>query len=696
MVSLSNLYVSTRLSTEVLVILLLISAVRSLAAQEQDNSTVIYEASYFTQYNPVTLTDMIRNIPGGETIMRRRGGPGGSGNRGFGATDAQVLINGRRMSGKINNMSNALARIQAVQVARIELIRGNAEGLDIRNEGIIYNVILQEGSEGSASSFLEVGATDIDGMKTEPSVLASYNANRGPLEFGVSYQYETRPRLNLVDEDVLDPDRMHREFRHLFNAQTRRNHIATGNLGYEFQSGAILQLNGLLSDNEQVYDRYEEQFLIGVAGAFMPNAIEVGDINNLNEEFEIGGDLEFGVGSLGRLKTLFVVNRRDNDDGIIQDTIVDDIISRLFSSIAKYEEGETIIRSAMTTVAGRHTLEYGGEVAFNTLDRRFAFNTDPLAKAIVEEDRFELFVTHSLLLTEKINLQSALTEEYSKIFQDREGQTNDRSFRYLKPRVELRYDISQSDQFRFLVERTVSQLNLNEFVASRNIDDELINFGNPNLEPESIYGYSMSYERRFANDGGSVEFKASYEDISDHIDRVLIGVDDAGVGNIGDAWRKSFAVNFNTRFGFVGLPSAVLTFSYTFEDSETKDPFTQEKRRIRYSTPDYFQISFRHDVEGTDFAYGFNAHRRSHRMRQDVSLFESTNFDIHLGSAFVEYNFTSNVKVRFAGAHFLNDDGRVFDKTFYDGNIFDGVIKRIDVQDWTIDPDYVLSLQATF
>ena len=184
------------------------------------------------------------------------------------------------------------------------------------------------------------------------------------------------------------------------------------------------------------------------------------------------------------------------------------IISRLFSSIAKYEEGETIVRSAMTTVVGRHTLEYGGEVAFNTLDRRFAFNNDPLANAIVEEDRFELFVTHSLLLTEKINLQSALTEEYSKIFQDREGQTNDRSFRYLKPRVELRYDISRSDQFRFLVERTVSQLNLNEFVASRNIDDELINFGNPNLEPESIYGYSMSYERRFANDGGSVEFKA--------------------------------------------------------------------------------------------------------------------------------------------------------------------------------------------
>ena len=187
---------------------------------------------------------MIRNIPGGETILRRGGGQRGNNNRGFGAAAAQVLINGRRMSGKINNMSTALARIQATQVERIELIRGNAEGLDIRNEGIIYNVILQEGTENSFSSLLEVGVTDIDGMSTEPGILGSYNANRGPLEFGLSYQYETRPRLNLVDEDVLNADRTPREFRSLFDAQTRAKHIFTGTVGYEFENGAIAKLTG--------------------------------------------------------------------------------------------------------------------------------------------------------------------------------------------------------------------------------------------------------------------------------------------------------------------------------------------------------------------------------------------------------------------------------------------------------------------
>ncbi|MDA1373087.1 MAG: TonB-dependent receptor [Proteobacteria bacterium] len=682
------------LAYRVLALAWLIPVALPLGAQEQ--STVIYESSYFEQYNPVSLSDMIRNIPGGESILRRGGGQGGSNNRGFGAFDAQVLIDGRRMSGKINNMSTALARIQAAQVERIELIRGNAEGLDIRNEGIIYNVILQEGAGDSSSGFLDLGVTEIDGMSTEPAVLASYNATGGALEFGVSYQYETRPRLNKVSEDILNPDRTPREFRSLFSANTQANHIVTGNVGYEFQNGAVLQLNGLYSDNERVEDRLEDQFLIGSRGVRIAKSIEEGEFSYLNQEVEIGGDLEFDVANLGRLKTMFVVNRRENEDDIYQDIIANSIASRLFSSVADYDEGETVVRSAMTSVIGRHTLEYGAEAAFNTLDRNFAFNSDPLQNAIVEEDRYEVFVTHSMQLTDKISLQSALTEEYSKIFQDREGQTNVRSFRYLKPRVELRYDLTSTDQFRLLAERTVSQLNLNEFVASRNVEDDLINFGNPDLEPESVSSYSLGYERRFANDGGSIELKALYEDFSEHIDKILIGTDDSGVGNIGSAWRKNIEVNLNTRFGFIGFPTAVLTLSYTYEDSETTDPFTGEKRKLRFTTPDYFQVNFRHDVEGTDFAYGFNAHRRSGRLRQDVSLFEVTDFEIHLGTAFVEYNVTPNVKIRFAGAHFLNEDGRIFDKTFYEGNIADGVVRRVDVQDWTIDPDYVLSLQATF
>ena len=40
---------------------------------ESANSTVIYTADYFSQYNPVTASDMLDRIPG---VSLRGGGPG--------------------------------------------------------------------------------------------------------------------------------------------------------------------------------------------------------------------------------------------------------------------------------------------------------------------------------------------------------------------------------------------------------------------------------------------------------------------------------------------------------------------------------------------------------------------------------------------------------------------------------------------
>ena len=107
-------------------------------------------------------------------------------------------------------------------------------------------------------------------------------------------------------------------------------------------------------------------------------------------------------------------------------------------------------------------------------------------------------------------------------------------------------------------------------------------------------------------------------------------------------------------------------------------------------------MNYRHDVENTNFAYGVVAHRRTYRERQDVSLYELSKLQAHLDYVFAEYSFTENVKLRFQAAHNLNRDARTFDKTFYDGNIANGVVERIDHQYWIVVPDYFVSLQATF
>ena len=75
-----------------ILIMILVLLAPVVSAQQQEESTVIYEANFFAQYNPATLTDMIRSIPGGETVLSSRFGSAGVNNRGFGANDSQVLL----------------------------------------------------------------------------------------------------------------------------------------------------------------------------------------------------------------------------------------------------------------------------------------------------------------------------------------------------------------------------------------------------------------------------------------------------------------------------------------------------------------------------------------------------------------------------------------------------------------------------
>ena len=56
------------------------------AAGENADSTVVYTADFFAQYNPVTANDMLDRIPG---ISLGGGGPGGGGgDRGLGTGGA--------------------------------------------------------------------------------------------------------------------------------------------------------------------------------------------------------------------------------------------------------------------------------------------------------------------------------------------------------------------------------------------------------------------------------------------------------------------------------------------------------------------------------------------------------------------------------------------------------------------------------
>ena len=77
---------------------------------------VIYDAAFFTQYNPQTALDMVRQVPG-FTL------DGGDDRRGFSGAVGNLLIDGVRPSTKSQGVEGILSRVPSNQVVRIEVLR---------------------------------------------------------------------------------------------------------------------------------------------------------------------------------------------------------------------------------------------------------------------------------------------------------------------------------------------------------------------------------------------------------------------------------------------------------------------------------------------------------------------------------------------------------------------------------------------
>ncbi|MBT5186250.1 MAG: TonB-dependent receptor plug domain-containing protein, partial [Kordiimonadaceae bacterium] len=141
-----------------------ISSNLSYAAEDaiSDASMVTYDKAYFVTFSPVTLLDMLQAVPGVPEILTKnrqqsRRNSFGGGQRGFGSGGDQILMDGKRLAGKANNIDDTLSRVSASQIDRIELIRGAASGLDVQSEGLVINIVMLEGISTSTTFWKVTG-----------------------------------------------------------------------------------------------------------------------------------------------------------------------------------------------------------------------------------------------------------------------------------------------------------------------------------------------------------------------------------------------------------------------------------------------------------------------------------------------------------------------------------------------------------
>jgi len=674
-----------------------------------DGATVTYEAEFFDTYTVVNAADMLRWVPGGAALLpdnRRRRGGGEQSKRGFGSGGDQVLINGKRISGKSNDISSAMQRIQASVVSRIEVIRGTTAGLDVRSEGTLINVVLsEEVSGGSGSWQLHSG---FYGESAEYDGLVSYSNTAGKLNYLVSAElgpYNRGGQEDRFEEFFTPGTNTLFEQRDISKPELEQQLVLNSSGSWSFDNGDVLNLNARVSDKEEEETETTIVTVIGdpVTESLLNSSIE----NRLN--WEVGGDLENRIGTDGTLKTRLIYTDKTSDESefvSLSSTIPGNVPSE--SLVLSDElETEAIIRSSYSwPLTGTQNLELGIEGAQNTLEKDVQlfeiladgtltpivlFNSD----SDVEENRYEFFSTHFWQMREDIALESALNFEYSKIEQAGIDVNNARSFTYIKPRFDLRWDINDSTQFRSSLERTVSQLDFGDFVASFDDEDDQVDAGNPDLEPEKAWEWKFTFEKRLAEDAGVLEAQIYYNDIEDHIDKVAATDIISAAGNIGDAEHYGVQLKGSWRLAPIGLEGAVIDLTYNFQETETTDPFTGETRHMRFKPHDRYSVRFRHDLAEWKINYRIDIDWWGAREQHDITYRDRSNSLSPNLNASIQYRLTNSLLLWF-DSRFVIDSHQRRVRERYDGNIADDVLLRTEVREQYRRSEFIVGLRGQF
>ncbi len=708
-----------------------------------NDSTVSYPASFFAEYEPISARDMLNRIPGIDSII---GGGGGGGNdrRGLGAGENQILINGKRIAGKENDGRSVLGQIAAKQVQAIEIIRGTSSELDIRSAGPIVNVILSENaSKATVTAEINADYYQLDGT-VKPGAIFSVNGRGETLNYLATIESEPRYEQEERNESSVLGSGAPKDQTFENRVREQTNYKLNTTLGWQATDSDLLQVNALFekSDPPREIDRsitvfdpvdsrlalYEDpnnsDLITGYLAA--PHLITQNDDPQAErQKWEFGSNFVHNFSGGGQYKLIVVANE-EKDDSILNRT---SDLSGSNQTILYIDETrrtrEKILRNSVNfSLTEGQDLELGIEAALTTLDSWFLLSGDAdtsnntAVASTIEEFRYEPFVVHNWQISSNLAIESSLLAEFSEIKFDDHGLDSNgnriaetaRDFNFWKPKVDIRYDINSSTQFRTTINRDISQLNFRDFTARQDGDlDSNSDSGNPDLVQEKTWQYDFNLEYRLPDDGGILSGRLYYYDIEDVIDRVdasftrinsVTNLEELVItstpGNVGDGERYGLELDASIRLGMFDLPAALLTGGLVLQDSSVKDPFTNEDRRIAMNGRGSWKLGFRHDVTKWNLNYGFNYNYGFPDGNQRIDVDDIRDFDRDPGSRiFIE-------KVAFGGVRFRFDimnalaGGRCLQRTRFDGFTADGIVEEVENSCITSSRKMALKIRTTF
>lgn len=560
-----------------------------------------FQPADFDRFAPRSAFDMARNVPS-FSIQE------GDGARGLGQADTNVLINGRRISGKANGPSEALRRIPPEDVVRLELVDGASLGIGGLT-GQVLNVVTS--ASGRVSGQFRYNP-EFRSFGTPARLLNGSVALAGSgtkSEWNLALRNESNRRGNEGPEEVFDGTGTLvalRDEKANFNSDRLS---LSGSFARTADNGNILNLTG---QTQGFLFREREISLQRPPGGTLTRTRS---LRRTEDEFnfEVGADYEFVLGP-GRLKLIGYHRYEDSPfTNTVLTTFTDGSADAGSRFVQDADEGESILRSEYTVKAGGGNLVAAVEGARNFLTITSALSerdsTGVLrpvdldgASARVDEDRVDAGLTWSRALAQNLQLQLSAGGEYSRISQSGPfGLT--RSFVRPKGFASLDWKVTGNLNLAGRVERVVGQLDFFDFIASVDLDQDRQDASNADLRPEQSWVYDIEAAWRMGA-LGNLTVSAYLEDLIDVVDQVPLPGGGQAPGNLPSARFYGVESQATLLSDGVGWKGTRIDLTLGWNQSSVRDPLLGTRREVSGNELLVLEFRLRHDVPNSDWAFG--------------------------------------------------------------------------------------------
>ncbi|MGH6643208.1 MAG: TonB-dependent receptor plug domain-containing protein [Pseudoxanthomonas sp.] len=706
-----------------------------------------YDLEYFQRFEPSTVGDMLKRLPGvtfvGSDIMEFDGAM----MRGMAAGYTQVLINGKKVPGAGDDRSFWVDRIPAEMVDHIEILRSNSANRSGDAMAGAINIVLRD-AYAFDGSYLRIGLNRWYDGEVNPTfgAVTSGEALGGRLLAGINVQDRYRAKIKRSDR-FADPSMEERvSFEDQTEVKDGRDYSANVSYTADIGETGRLSIDGFYVKTERDVTEVSHEVEFDdddVIEATVPGYNPIDQKNwGVGAEYKFdmaGGTTEF---DLGYAKFEDDSSEREESHEYVNGEWD---ASEAEASAVEADDTETSFKIAHKRPVGGSELEFGvdyrkkkRDIVYTNYEWEGEEEGDPVVYgldgtigSLIEETRIDPYVMVSgkgEVFSWEAGLRYETTKSDIRYSEDDEVEgAAGKDYNELLPSLHLKWDLTDADRISLSLAKSVKRPNFNELIPAL-LDGEYGDndyIGNPQLDPETANGIDLGFEHRLGKHG-VIGVNFFYRDVKNLIELVNTGepseaavedweemvedgdyatVEEAMAAEPAESWLftsanvgdgKVYGVEFDlsTPLTALGMPNTGVFLNYSYLDSKVTD-FIGE-RRFNDQARNVYNIGFIQDLPSLAASFGATYRKQgdafSRILAEEVTVKYGDDLEV-----FVEKRFGKTLSVRLSAANLLDaSKDEFFHKFDNEADQIDRDYDEYELESEEAGPSYQLVMRWAF